>query len=110
MTSARRLLPVWFGLIVFTTSATAGERSVLFDEGRDFRHCASMCLQLAMQAMRHEDRGQVDPAASVQAMCDDTCRAQADREGLPEPERAAIMTETLNGLQKPPSWGIPRSD
>ena len=69
-----------------------------------------MCLQLAMQAMRHEDRGQVDPAASVRGMCGDTCRAQAEREGIAEPERAAIMAETLDGLQKPPSWGIPGND
>lgn len=66
-----------------------------------------MCLQLAMQAMRHEDRGQVDPATSVRAMCDETCRPQADREGLADTDRATILSETLDGLQKPPSWGIP---
>jgi len=89
------------------SAACAGERSILFDEGRDFRHCASMCLQLAMQAMRHEDRGQVDPAVSVRTMCSETCREQAAREGLAEADQAAIMIDTLDGLQKPPSWGIP---
>lgn len=91
-------------------TACAGERSILFDEGRSYRHCASMCLQLAMQAMRHEDRSQVDPAVSVQAMCADHCNAQAARDGLSEMDRAAIMTDTLDGLQKPPSWGIPGTD
>ena len=92
---------------LFPFDAAAGEESILFDEGRDFRHCASMCLQLAMQAMRHEDRGQVDPAQSVSAMCTETCGPQADREGLDGPDRVSIMAETLDGLQKPPSWGIP---
>ena len=92
------------------SAAFAGERSILFDEGRDYRHCASMCLQLAMQAMRHEDRGQVDPAVSVRAMCADNCRPQANREGLAEADRAAIMADTLDGLQKPPSWGIPGAE
>ena len=105
MTRACRLLALCIALLPVT--ALADERSVLFDEGRGFRHCASMCLQLAMQAMRHEDRGQVDPASSVRAMCDETCTPQAEREGLADADRATILSETLDGLQKPPSWGIP---
>jgi hypothetical protein len=102
-----RLALAGLWLVPAGSAAFAGERSILFDEGRDYRHCASMCLQLAMQAMRHVDRGQVDPALSVSAMCADNCRTQAEREGLADADRAAIMTDTLNGLQKPPSWGIP---
>ncbi len=97
-------------LPMFFAAANAGEQSVLFDEGRGYRYCASMCLQLAMQAMRHEDRGHVDPAQSVTAMCTETCQPQAEREGLTGDDRLSIMAETLDGLQKPPSWGIPGAE
>jgi len=104
---ARSVALALVGLGLMASDTGGGERSILFDEGKDFRHCASMCLQLAMQAMRHEDRSQVDPAVSVRALCAENCRIQADREGLAETDRTAIMIDTLDGLQKPPSWGIP---
>ena len=77
-------------------TAAAQERTVLWDQSRDFAYCARMALESGMHVNY--------PVAHVDAMVVDYCFDKGRAEGLDEPAMRRIMAEALAKFIKPPVY------
>lgn len=76
--------------------AQAGERSLLWDENRDFAHCAQMTLEFAMQLTYTVDE--------VDGIVVDQCFPVGRAAGLDETAMREAMWTALGRFTKPPKY------
>ena len=76
--------------------AQAGERSLLWEEGRDFAHCAQMTLEFAMQLTYTVEE--------VDGIVVDQCFPVGRAAGLDEPAMREAMWAALGRFIKPPKY------